>query len=206
MRHRVDLLVSVVFVPVLAAAMLLGAARVASAAEGCIEKPGAEVDGGHWYYRVDRQHHRRCWFLGSEGAVTAASNTDEVPWFYRFAAGLVGVSFAPKQNSVTGISADTSKNNMSASSPEPTQNAMSNSGSKTASPKGSLTRKIARQDQSQSAPPPMTTGLASTQTGQLQNPAEENERQARPLSDADRRLLFQEFLKWYRDRGVYGQP
>ena len=207
MRHRVNLLVSVVFLPVLAAAMLLGAGGVAPAAEGCFEKPGREVNQGHWYYRSDRVHHRRCWYFEpAEGAATPASNADDVPWLYRLAAGLVGVSFAPKQNSVSGTSADSPRNNISANSLEPTQNGVpSNSGSKTASPKHSLTRKIVRQE-AQFAPPPTTTGLSSAQPDQLQNAAEEDEKQAPPLTDAERQSLFQEFLKWYRDRGVYNQP
>jgi hypothetical protein len=220
MQHRVNSLGPVVFVLLLAAAMLLGPTRVASAAEGCFEKPGRDVNTGHWYYRSDRLRHRRCWFFEpSQATASAAADrtpaqnaTNEVPWLYRFAAGLVGFSFEPKQNSISSSSADTSQNNIAAFSSEPPQNSIvNNSGSatKTASPKRSLTRKIARQDQPQLAPPPTTTGVASTQQPDQSPPqstAEKDEKQARQLTDAERQSLFQEFLKWYRDRSVFGQP
>jgi hypothetical protein len=220
MHHRVNSLASVLFVRLLAAAMLLGATRVASAAEGCFDKPGREVNPGHWYYHSDRLHHRRCWFFEPSEPVTPTASTDrtpaqnanEVPWVYRFAAGIVGFSFEPKQNSISSSSADTSQNNISSFSAEPPQNGiLNNSGSvtKTASPKRSLIHKIARQDQPQLTPAPTTTGVASMQRPEqlpAQSAAEKDEKQAGQLTDAERQSLFREFLKWYRDRGVFGQP
>jgi hypothetical protein len=220
MHHRVNSLASALFVRLLAAAMLLGATRVASAAEGCFDKPGREVNPGHWYYHSDRLHHRRCWFFEPSEPVTPTASTDhppvqnanEVPWVYRFAAGIVGFSFEPKQNSISSSSADTSQNNISSFSAEPPQNGiLNNSGSvtKTASPKRSLIHKIARQDQPQLTPPPTTTGVASIQRPEqlpAQSAAEKDDKQARQFTDAERQSLFQEFLKWYRDRGVFGQP
>jgi hypothetical protein len=217
MRHRVNSLVSVLLIRLLAAAMVLGATRVASAAEGCFDKPGREVNTGHWYYHSDRLRHRRCWFFEPSEAPTPSAATDrpaqnanEVPWLYRFAAGMVGISFEPKQNSIASTSTDTSQNNISAFSSEPPPNGiLNNSGSvtKPASPKRPLTRKIVRQDQPQLAPAPTTTGVASMQRpDQPQSVTEKDEKQARQLSDAERQSLFQEFLKWYRDRGVFGQP
>jgi|HubBroStandDraft_6_1064221.scaffolds.fasta_scaffold570405_1 hypothetical protein len=42
-----------------------GAAR---AADGCINQPSLQApQGSHWYYRVDRAAHRKCWYLGSQG-------------------------------------------------------------------------------------------------------------------------------------------
>jgi hypothetical protein len=39
-----------------------------SAGDDCVAKPNsAAPQGSHWYYRVDRTAHRRCWFLGPEG-------------------------------------------------------------------------------------------------------------------------------------------
>jgi hypothetical protein len=213
MQDRVKL-VSMVSVSLLAAATLLGATRVASAAERCFEKPGREVESGHWYYRTDRLHHRRCWFVEpAEATVTPSASTDRTPapnaknddpWYNRFATGLVQTfSLAPKQNSTSSPSAETSQNNISAYSSEPPQNSLVNNAgsvSKSASPKRSMIRKIARQDQPQLAPPPTTTGLASSERSQ---PVE---KQARQLTDAERQALFAEFLKWYRERGIYGQP
>jgi hypothetical protein len=105
-------------------------------------------------------------------------------------------------------SAETSQNNISAYSSEPPSNSILNnpgSGTKIAPPKRPTTRKIARQDQL--ALPPTTTGVASRRN-QLpaQNTAEKDDKQARQLTDAERQLLFDQFIKWYRERGIYGEP
>jgi hypothetical protein len=39
-----------------------------SAADHCIAAPNSHpASGGHWYYRLDRAKHRRCWYLASQG-------------------------------------------------------------------------------------------------------------------------------------------
>jgi hypothetical protein len=222
MRHRVNSLVFMVSVSLSAAAALLGATSVASAAERCFEKPGRETELGHWYYHTDRLHHRRCWFFEpSEATATPSASTDRTPapnansdppWYFRFATGIAQTfSAEPKQNSMSSPSAETPQNNISAYSSEPPQSSLlNNSGSvtRTASPKHSTPRKIAR-DQPQLAPAPTTTGVASTERrNQLppQSAAEKDEKQAPQLTDAERQSLFEDFLKWYRDRGIYGQP
>jgi hypothetical protein len=212
MQHRVNSLVSMVAVSLLAAAMSLCATGLASAAEGCLEKPTREVKPGHWYYTTDRLHHRQCWLFQPSEATstdrTPASNANsEEPLFSRFATGIAqGISSEPKHNSMLSPSAETSQKNISSFSSEPPQNG---SVTKTASPKRSMIRKIVRQDQPQLAPPPTTTGLVSAARGdQLppQTAAEKDDKQAQQLTDAERQLLFEEFLKWYRDRGIFGQP
>jgi hypothetical protein len=41
-------------------------ASPAAAGEACVGAPNRHADsGGHWYYRVDRVHHRRCWYQKS---------------------------------------------------------------------------------------------------------------------------------------------
>ncbi len=223
MRHRVNPLVFVVSVSLSAAAALLGATWAASAAEGCFEKPGREIELGHWYYHTDRLHHRRCWFFEpSDSAVTPSASTERTPapnanydppWYFRFATGIAQTfSGEPKQNSMSSPSTETSQSNISAYSSElPQSSILNNPGSvtRTASPRHSTIRKIARQDQPQLAPAPTTTGLASAeQHNQVppQSAAEKDEKQARQLTDAERQSLFEDFLKWYRDRGIYGQP
>lgn len=222
MQDRVKL-VSMVSVSLLAVATLFGATSLASAAEGCFEKPGREVESGHWYFRTDRVHHRRCWlFEPSQATITpsasaertpaANANRDE-PWYNRFATG-VTQTFSPeqKQNSMSSPSTETSQNNISAySSESPKNSILTNSGSvtKNASPKRSTTPKIVRQDQPAPAPAPTTTGLAGTERRNQtppQSTPEKDEKQARQLTDTERQLLFEEFLKWYRERGIYGQP
>jgi hypothetical protein len=224
MPHRVNSLVSMVFAGSLAAAMLLGATWAALAAEECIDKPGRDVkQAGHWYYYYDRVHHRRCWFFETSEATisprpsaerTPAPNADsEQSWFSRFAADVAQTfSSGPKQNNISAVSPEPPQNSISSFSSEPPQNGISftsSSVTKTASPKRPRTAKIARQEQPQMVPPPTTDGLASTeQRDQLppQRTTEKDEKHTRQPTDAERQALFEDFLKWYRDRSIFGQP
>jgi hypothetical protein len=69
MANRTTTFVSAVFAGVFAcAALTTGAASSARAAEDCIAGPKDEApQGSHWYYRVDRVTHRKCWYLWAEG-------------------------------------------------------------------------------------------------------------------------------------------
>jgi hypothetical protein len=54
----------------LAAVTATGAApaHAAAAAEACHAAPkGTAPAGSHWYYRIDRAHQRKCWYLGAAG-------------------------------------------------------------------------------------------------------------------------------------------
>lgn len=56
-----------IFVAVAVSAPVGGAAY---AADGCVARPNLQSPpGSHWYYRVDRASHRRCWYLGAGGLV-----------------------------------------------------------------------------------------------------------------------------------------
>jgi hypothetical protein len=49
-------------------AVTLPAGGPARAADDCIAKPTAPApQGGHWYYHVDRDSRRTCWYLGAQG-------------------------------------------------------------------------------------------------------------------------------------------
>ena len=64
MPHRINALVLTVFASSLAVAIELGTSGPASAAGECLTRSGSESDqDGHWYYHVDRVHHRRCWYF-----------------------------------------------------------------------------------------------------------------------------------------------
>jgi len=61
-------------VPGMAAALItafavtLPAGGPARAADDCIATPNAPApQGNHWYYHVDRDTHRTCWYLGAQG-------------------------------------------------------------------------------------------------------------------------------------------
>src|SRR5713226_5079995 len=117
MPHRVNSLVRAVFAGSLAAAVLFGP-NWAAAAGGCISKPDQEVNqAGHWYYYVDRVHHRRCWFFeSSKATVSPASSAERAPapntdsqqsWFSRFAAELAKpFSSEPQQTSISAFSSE----------------------------------------------------------------------------------------------------
>jgi hypothetical protein len=48
-------------------AMTVGASHAEPAAAGCLNRPNTTApQGSHWFYRVDRETHRQCWFLGPE--------------------------------------------------------------------------------------------------------------------------------------------
>jgi len=234
MPHRVSSLVSVVFASSLAAAMLPTANSPVSAADECIGKPNLELkQAGHWYYRTDRVRHRRCWlFETSEVPDSVPSSADQVPaakadsesWFFHFAAGLAQVfSSQPNQTSILAFSAEQKQSNISAFSSEPQQSSMSSFSSEpqqrgildksstvtnTASLRHPRANKIARRERSRIDSPPTTSGLASARHDQMlvQGTPEKDDKLSRQLTAAERQALFEEFLKWYKDTSVFGQP
>jgi hypothetical protein len=57
----------------LAALIMLGATPTVAAA-ACVEQPNLqEASDGHWYYRIDRLNHHRCWYLKQESPSAAPS-------------------------------------------------------------------------------------------------------------------------------------
>ncbi len=212
MRYRVNSLVRAVFAGSLAAAVLFGLNGTASAAAGCIEKPDLEVSrAGHWYYHVDRVNHRRCWYFEpSEATVSPPQSADRVPppsadsqqsWFSRFAADLAKTfSSEPRQSSISAFSSEPQQNGI-----------LDNSGTvtRTTSPNHPRTNKIARQERSQIETPPTTNGIASSERHDelpSQRTGEKDEKHTPQLSAADRETLFNDFLKWYTEKGVFGRP
>jgi hypothetical protein len=202
--------VSAAFVGSLAAAMFLCPNWAAWAADECISKPDLGVNqAGHWYFYADRVHHRRCWFFEpSKATVSPPSSADRVPapntdsqqsWFSRFASDVAKTfSTEPQQTSISAFSS------------EPPQNSMPDNSStvtKLTSPKHFRTHKIASRERPQIEPPPATSGVASTERqDQLpqQGNTEKNEKRSPQLSDTESQALFDDFLKWYRDRSIFG--
>src|SRR5262249_7989645 len=61
----------------LASAVAVGfvtAAFTPAAADTCLTQPNTRAEGGHWYYRVDRATHRRCWY--QQGGKTTAVQSE----------------------------------------------------------------------------------------------------------------------------------
>ena len=58
--------VAAVFVVVISALIALGMNGRVLAGDECVEQPNREaVQGGHWYYRYDREKNRKCWHVES---------------------------------------------------------------------------------------------------------------------------------------------
>jgi len=68
--------------PALLAMLTLAAAsaQYSARAEDCLAGPNAQApQGSHWYYRLDRATHRKCWYVGAHRARThrAAATAEE---------------------------------------------------------------------------------------------------------------------------------
>jgi hypothetical protein len=51
---------------------------VATAADGCLTEPsGANPQGQHWYYRIERGTGRKCWYLRGQGEQSARADTPD---------------------------------------------------------------------------------------------------------------------------------
>jgi hypothetical protein len=159
---------------------------------------------------VDRVHHRRCWFFEAEEAtVSPESSIDQVPppnadseesWFSRLAAGVArAFSLEPRQNSISAFSSEVPQNSI----PE-----LSSTITRTTSSKRPTSSKIAKRERSQIVPFPTTNGVASAERrDQLPPPrtAEKDKKHTPPLT-AEQQALYEDFLKWYRDKGIFGRP
>jgi hypothetical protein len=76
---------------------------------------------------------------------------------------------------------------------------------KLTSPKHLRSNKIASREQSQTRLPSATNGVAKTELhNRLPGNDEKNEKPDPQLTDTERRALFDDFLKWYRDGSAFG--
>ena len=89
MIHRINALAFAVLASCLA--IELGMPESASATSECLTRPGLEGDQvGHWYYYVDRIHHRRCWYFETTlpNEQTSPNEGSERSWLSWLVAGL----------------------------------------------------------------------------------------------------------------------
>jgi uncharacterized protein YraI len=69
------------------------------------------------------------------------------------------------------------------------------------------TNKVVSREQSQTKPPRATNSVDNPERhDQLPRNGEGNGKPAPQLGDTERQALFDDFLKWYRDRSVFGGP
>jgi hypothetical protein len=72
------------------------ASRAARAGDDCLAAPNAgAAQGSHWYYRLDRATHRKCWYVGPQGAKVRRAATATPPASARAPAAPPSVAPAP---------------------------------------------------------------------------------------------------------------
>jgi hypothetical protein len=115
MQHCDTSFVRVVSASLLGALIALGLNGAVLAAGTCIEGPNLKAgQGGHWYYRVDRVNHRKCWYSTETGLKTnGGAPSEQTPsptstpnlilssWFTSLGAGPPGLTSAGTQPSTT---------------------------------------------------------------------------------------------------------
>jgi hypothetical protein len=157
----------------------------AAAGETCVRAPNRHADsGGHWYYRVDRVHHRRCWYQKSHasaqsressGGADASSNAGTRPAVMSWLSSMVG--------SVGGSNA--------ARTEEPAATE-----SKSAQQPPDPPRRRAKPDVKRAAASKVAAQKVSAPISEAGQPAN-----ALPYDTGKREALFREFLEW-RQKGA----
>ena len=199
---------------VLAAA---GPFSLAFAASECLENPNERTaQPGHWYYHFDRTLGRRCWFFQpSDGRSSEAKPSDvrssEVP-----------AAVAPPMNQdsqpslLSRITAGFSpgfpsppQQNLSpqAGGPDDAGDAGRTPAKPARASKASKREKERERPQAEAAPATSGAASAGRRPDQPQQPAsvaEKDEKTTAPVNVADREALFQDFMKWQRDRTLFG--
>jgi hypothetical protein len=161
------------------------------AAGTCIQEPNLNAgQGRHWYYRVDRINHRKCWYVMETGPKTredlpleatpspmSPPNLTLFSWFTSLGAGLPGPASAGMQPSSTPESRVPS-----------------------AAPRGNMNVVHAvPNERSHSARPPETKGAATAERNlQSYRSSAEHAVQvnSQPPDEAAQDALFLEFLRW----------
>lgn len=191
MERYDTLFVRVALASLLGTLTVVGLNGAVLAAGTCIQEPNLNAgQGRHWYYRVDRLNHRKCWYVMETGpktqvdlpmeptpSPTSPVNLTLFSWFTSLGAGLPGSASAGMQPS---------------SAPE--------SRVPSAAPRGNMNVvHAAPNERSRSARPPETKGAATAERNQQssRSSAEHAEQvNAQPPDQAAQDALFLEFLRW----------
>jgi hypothetical protein len=156
----------------------------------CIQAPDLDAgQGRHWYYRVDRINHRKCWYMTEAGprtdeapslgpSPTSSPNLTLFSWFPWLSAGLPGSATAGMQPST--------------SSPQPRV--------PSAAPKGNMNVVHAvPNERSRPTRPPETKGLTTAERDQQSSRSSADHAEqvnSQPPDQAAQDALFLEFLRW----------
>lgn len=170
------------FVSPLAALIMLGATSTQIAAADCVEQPNFQEAGdGHWYYRIDRPNHHRCWYLRGESQ-PAASSLSEPKLAVAKVTTSISSFFAAWKSSVSNRSQQDVAT--VAGPPEPSAD--------TTAVKRSISPLQSRHSASSNE---RAVPRVRFQQRQLEHPD-----QQRDLDPAQRDALFEEFLRWSLQR------
>jgi hypothetical protein len=211
-KHK--LFASPVIANVFAAALTTSAALIAShvafAADACLSRPDLRAEqGGHWYYRVDRVNHRRCWYQQASASelrearpAPAAQNLNPVA-----PASPVTSLLASIAALVTGKTASTATPDAATRTPplvDATSERPLNRRSRVA--KRAEPDKHAEPDNSFASRYPnfgraeSTTVVEESRAAPPSSPVWSQEQERAPLDAVTREALFQEFLRWQERR------
>jgi hypothetical protein len=179
MAMQVYQIVPAVLFVLLSVLITLGTNGRALADNECLEQPDLEAaQSGHWYYRLDREKNRRCWHLEA----IAPKTREGVP---------------PQMDRTEPVTTPTIGSVFSSLFRWPTV-------SRRSTPRETMTGEP-RIIQSDPTRPLTIEDIAQQQQPDI--PEERAEpRYATPLTPAQRRALFEEYLKWEELQRNLGNP
>jgi hypothetical protein len=217
MPNRANSFASALLGSVLTGAVLFGLNVTASAASECLESPNQRTtQPGHWYFHFDRTLNRRCWFFQPSEARSSDVRSSEVRSVEATAsppaAAPPAAAYQDSQQSLlsrfaAGFSQPYSSQPQQTVPQQYTIPEEPAEAPKTASPKPPRASKVSRREHERLQTASPATGGADGQD-QSQQPApvaEKNEKPAMPLDVVEREALYQNFMKWQRDRTVFGE-
>jgi hypothetical protein len=149
--------------------MALGSKGRAVADSACIEQPDRDASQGeHWYYHFDREKNRKCWHLGPVAAVVHESPLQSRAERSRSVGATVSTVFGPLYRGIRNLFRQPMSHEAAAGEPH-----------------------IVQSD--------ATKPLTIEDIAQPQSEFPEERAEARPASSltaAQRKALFEEYLKW----------
>jgi hypothetical protein len=149
---------------------------------GCLEQPEREApQGAHWYYHYDREKNRKCWHLESTAPIAREEPPPVRPERKPTLASTINAAFSPLFKGLRDLFRTSMPHEAAAGEP--------------------------RIIQSDATKPLRIEDIAQEQPDLPEEHAER--RSATPLTSAQRKALFEEYLKWeelQRNLGGVGAP
>ncbi len=165
----------------LAALIMLGAACSQATAADCVDRPNLRQADGHWYYRIDRTTHHRCWYLQRE-----AQSAGSPPAEHKLTLASVPSSISSFFADWKGSGSTGSQQNVAMAAVPPEPSSAPTTAKKDAS--AAHSRRLAMSERP--APP-----LRSHQV-ELEHASHQEHQQQQQLDSGQREELFEDFLRW----------